>query len=187
MKKTAFFGLLACMLIMGFAVTGCDTTTGGETDTWSDITSLEQIDGRWKSAIPSDFMESMGLMEGIEGMGIEGITITTGGEYTVTFNASNANTGTVSVSVEMTITFSGSNIGTIWISIRQMMESILPDGGFNDANHSITITQDMGESQPITLSDMEGFQINQNGTKIKSPETEIEEGINIPELILIKQ
>jgi hypothetical protein len=182
------------MLMVGFVVTGCDTTTGGETDTWSDITSLEQINGLWKGS-SGKTMNSEEMLEAVKKeMEKEGVTWTPEFEDTyrelykdisTTLHIEmdvniNASAKKLTGSMEITETFSGGNIEAVWLII----SGELSDGEgvtVNNSNHSIAITQPI-DIAPVEMSDMDGVQINQNGTKLKVSLDSM--GMEIPSFIL---
>jgi hypothetical protein len=183
MKKATLSGLLACLLVMGFLATGCDNPAGGETDTWTDLTSLDQVNGTWKGS----YSQAMTIREAFEEQGetwsdemalmFGDIRVTTSVEMTFTIDAG---AGTRTGTMKITQKYSGGNISIVWPMISSgssEMEGVTVD----DANHSITMTQDLG-TNPITISDMAGAQINQNGTKVKVPADN-----GLPEIILQKQ
>jgi len=164
-----FLGIIAIVAVIGFSACSSGGAGGGGTptpapsgDTWTNVTSFSQVNGTWKA--PST----------VSGK-IEGINVTQNfTNYTVTFNS---NTKTMTVSGVGTTSFSGGNIEELWPAIKEA-------GGFdyldqfddldgvtvtvNDAKHSYTMTYD-NFSQTLTDSDLAdtGFQINQNGTKLK--------------------
>jgi hypothetical protein len=168
MRKNTFFvaGMLVCLLVFGLTVVGCNNGTTEEPDTWSNVTNLAQVNGTWKGS------ESLTERE-------EGITITAVYELTTTINA---NTKTQTGTVKITVSFSGEGIDLLWGSIKTDDE--FEDATFDDAKHSATMIEDIG-SRSITLDDMDGVQINQNGTKVKIPAGAMGEGA--PEMILNKQ
>jgi hypothetical protein len=169
MKKNNFFvGTLVLVLVLGFWAIGCDTTTGGETDTWSNITSLSQVNGTWKGSYSETVTE-------------EGITTKTDVEMIMVIDA---DAETSEMTLTMTMTFSGNGIAEAWETIKEMFENADEESGeysFDDDNYSISMTV-VTESNSITLEGMAGGQINQSGTKIKSPASG-----NDPEMIYIKQ
>jgi hypothetical protein len=167
MKKGNVFlwGMPAVLLVFTLVLAGCDNDTTSGVDTWSDITSLEQLNGTWKGSGSSSEEE-------------DGITITATWELTITINASAQTlTGTVTI----TMTFAGAGIEQAWSSIKDDLGEGVE---FDNSKHSATMTQDMG-TQSITLEEMNGVQINQDGTKLKIPEDAMDDGS--PEMTLIKQ
>jgi hypothetical protein len=180
--------VLVCLSIPGMMVIGCDTPTGGETDTWTNVTSLDQLNGTWKGS----YRQSMTIKEAMEEQGgtwtsemeniFGDIKLTVSVDITSTFNSS---AKTQSTSTIMTQTYSGGNIAVLWTMISADYSG-QPDFTVDDEKYSITMTQD-GTVESISDEDIaellnSGFQINQNGTKIKIPNFE-----GIPELIFIKQ
>jgi hypothetical protein len=169
MKKNIFFGTLVLVLALGFWLIGCDNTIGGEIDTWSNITSLSQVNGTWKGSSSETETEN-------------GLTIKTDFEMVMVINASEQ---TAAATATITMTYSGAGVDAGWAEIKETLEDIFQNEelAFNDDNHSITVTQ-TGIASSITLEDMEGVQINQSGTKMKMPADEDEE---TPEIIYTKQ
>jgi hypothetical protein len=91
-----------------------------------------------------------------------------------------------SMSMKMTMTFSGGNIAAMWDTLKGAMGS---GGVTDDANHSISMTEDQPEEtltdDAITEMLNQGFQINQNGTKVKILADTMDSGS--PEIIITKQ
>jgi hypothetical protein len=163
-KKSIFLtlGIPVCLLVFGLIVAGCDNGTNAEPDTWSDVTSLAQLNGTWKSSQSSTESE-------------EGITATIVYELVVTIAASdNASTGTAAMTMSVITSFSGAGIDDMWDVIKSELGPSEPGDGddvdvaFDDANHSVTVTTGMSPTD-ITLAAMDGIQINQHGTKVKLP------------------
>ena len=178
-------------LVFGMTVVGCDNgSTDKGNDTWSNVTSLDQLSGTWKGSYrqTKTMQEFYGMTNaewaetGMSQIFGNDMKITTTMEITQTISAS---AKTVSGSLKMTMAFSGSKISTAWAMIKEQMGD---DSGFtvNDTNHSMTMTNNINE----TLSDDDiaeilapsGIQINQSGTKIRSPASD-----NSPEIIFAKQ
>ena len=167
MKKNVFVaGMAVMVLTFGMAVIGCDTDGG--TDTWSDVTSFSQVNGRWKA--PSSFS---GTMQGMSA------SVTTN-NYIMTFNAT---AKTLSVSGSSTHKFSGGNINDIWSNLKEMIglmaeELLGATVTFYDATHSYTLVY---SNVPLPLTDSDlietGYQINQNGSKLKFAESGVIEVI----------
>jgi hypothetical protein len=144
-NKKFFAGILVMALVFGMVVVSCDSE---EADTWSNITSLSQVNGTWKG--PANLTQTE-----------NGITIKWSGDYILVFNAS-AQTGTYSFTG--TLTFSGNNIDSFWPGIKNNLTA----EGFtaNDSNYSARGTTVL-QSGNVSLSDFSGDQINQKGTKLK--------------------
>jgi hypothetical protein len=157
-NKKFWLGMLVIALVFGMAVVGCDNgTTGGESDTWSNVTNFSQVNGTWKAQSSASVRE-------------QGITVTFKyNNYTITLNAT---AKTMSFSGSETVTYSGGNISSYWPDIKESMSEAGTDGvmtvSVNDTNHSITTTTN---NLSFTLTDEVltelGYQINQNGTKLK--------------------
>jgi hypothetical protein len=144
--------VLVTVIIFSMAACGDDSTP----DTWTDVTSLSQIDGSWKTSHTDSF----------ENNGIK-MTISYS-NFVVTFNAA---AKTMSMSGTATVTYSGGNINELWPSLKESLINNQGNGvtytNFNDANHSYTMTAN-NASQSMTDADLAGYQINQNGTKLRS-------------------
>jgi hypothetical protein len=181
MKNAAFSGLPVFMLVMGFFVIGCDTPTNGGGDTWTEITSLNQLNGTWKGS----YSQTLTLREFVEGpmqgtwdgdsfseYGDMRVTIST--ETTSVFNA-----GTVNQTETVTYTFSGGNTDAKWATIKSLFTSDDP-WEFDDTKHSASVDFDFSGS--VDMDDVAGVQINQNGTQVKIPADN-----DSPEMILTKQ
>jgi uncharacterized lipoprotein NlpE involved in copper resistance len=158
MNKNFFISAMLVMaLVFGMTVIGCNNGTTEENETWSDVTSIAQVNGSWKA--PSSYSVTN------EGM----TSSSTYNNFIITFNAA---AKTMSQSGSMTGTFSGGNIDELWPILKQTFDSMSQQDGvtatFNDANHSYTITYN-NYSMALTdsiLAQM-GFKINQKGTKLK--------------------
>jgi hypothetical protein len=188
-NKRFWLGMLVMVLVFGMTVVGCDTNPTEESDTWSNVTSLNQMDGTWKCSygqydgLMKDIIEEQGGTWTSEAQALYGdMRISSLMEITITINS---NAGTRSMNMTITTTYSGGNINTAWSTIKEAGQGL--DGVvLNDANHSVTMTSN---SPPVTLSNEDiagsGAQINQNGTKAKAPANALVQGS--PELIFIKQ
>jgi hypothetical protein len=195
-KKLFLSVILVIALILEMTLVGCGEDPA-EYDTWSKITSLDQMNGTWKGTYSTDdkpikdYMEEQGeIWDPSMDMMFGNMTASSKSDMTITINAK---AKTQAMSAVSTMIFSGGNINFLWpMVIKPFFESMEDDGitiTTNDAKHSVTIT---AISLPEPLSD-EGItellnsdlQINQNGTKIKAPENSIVEGM--PELIFYKQ
>jgi hypothetical protein len=193
MKRTgSFIVVLICVSILGMMVVGCDTPTGGETDSWTTVVSLDQINGTWKGA----YSQSMTIKQAMEESGetwtsemqtmFGDMKVTASVDMTSTINSS---AKTQSLSMVITQIYSGGNIAIVWTMISAGYSG---QSGVtvNNEKHSITMTQNM-PTQTISDGDLaemlgSGLQINQTGTKIRMPANSIM-GDGSPELILTKQ
>jgi hypothetical protein len=181
------------------ALTGCGGEDKAALDTWSSVTSLDQIHGTWKGSYREtrtmkEFIQS--LPEGSEVTWNEGMAIIFA-DMNVTVSADmlltiDAEAKTAATSGSATTAFSGGAILLVWPSLK---DTILSQAGeaaekavVNDANHSLTMPLDTPAQQMTeaeTAEMLAGMQINRDGTKIKvSPESV---GADIPEIIFEKQ
>ena len=171
MKTLKLIGLLGILLAMGFIFTGC-SGGGGDSDTWSNITSIEQVNGTWKGSFSETqtmkkYIESGGqtwTAEMQESLGDMKIKLTV--DMIVTINSVAKNiTGTQSV----TLAFSGGKIKDIWPELKYQFSG--PGVSVNDSNYSVSWTDSINET--INESDFAGFQINQNKKKIRFPASDM--------------
>jgi hypothetical protein len=173
-NKKIWLGMLVLVLVFGMTVVGCDDSDSGngggaDPDTWTNVTSLTQLNGTWKGSFPLTETE-------------QGVTIKMTQEMTMTITATNATTGTMSGTQKMTIAYSGNGVSENWSEIK---EGATSEGWtVDDTNHSMSITDTIA-SQSISMSQIDGVQINQNSTKFKLPAGTMEE--DSPEMIFIKQ
>ena len=190
MKRTGLLCMTALICLLGMMVVGCPTSAE-EADTWTAVSSLDQLNGTWKGSAS----QSKTIKEVIEESGetwdpamqllYGDIRVSVSVDITVTLNASAKTSAT---SGTMTQTYSGGNIDTIW---PMFSAGFLGSDGItvDDQKHSITMTFD---SPAETLSDaaiaemLNALQINQHGTKMKVPANTMM-GSSMPELILTKQ
>jgi hypothetical protein len=193
MKKSKLFlaGILSIALVFGTVLLGCPGDTTEETDTWSAVTSLNQLDGTWKGP----YSQTMTIKEAMEETWDDtmqalfgDIKVTTSAEITMTINAS---AKTRAMSMKTTMTYSGGNIDIVWTMIKTMIgseSSEMPGVTVDDTKHSITIIQDQPAEQ-ISDDDiaemLAAVQINQNGKKVKVSAYALNG--ELPEIIMTKQ
>jgi len=182
MQKKLFLAvILGLLMVFGFVFISCDNGSTSA-DTWSNVTSLEQLNGTWNDSYSAtgtlkQLFESQGETWTDEMQTTFGnMNVTANPNSTFIFSAS-AGTGTFSVTE--TMVFSGGNIGTdtVWGTIISTLNQWFSGDvviSFDDASHSVTMNMD-GTTQSITDDDLasSGVQINQDGTKIKGPEGRI--------------
>jgi len=183
MKKNIWFlALPVYLLIFWTLLASCNTSTSSSssTETWSLVTSLNQLHGKWKGSYKQtmplkDVVELLeeaaeSPMMSIPGVIPDDMKVTVSAEITTTINASEK---TLAAEVKMTMTFSGKDIGIAWLIIKPLLQDNIPDAVFNDKSHSITMTESISD-QPITDEEVDellasGLEINQSGNKIKIP------------------
>jgi len=171
--KNVFFKtvILTFVLVFGIIVLACeeDDSGGGDPDTWTGVTSLEQIKGTWKhsgSLIQTD----------------EGVTRKIEQEIIMTFNAS-AKTMSRSDEIIMTFSGSGSKFNTDWDSWKTTLgpagthTGTDPENGstytyivtIDESAHKIT-TSSPSRTHELTNEEIAQItsyvQISKNGTKI---------------------
>jgi len=145
-NKKFFAGILAMALVFTMALVACDSDSG--VDTWSDVTSLSQVNGTWKSPPQTETRTE------------QGITFKSVIEVTLIVNAS---ASTISGSGTETITCSGSNLDTYWAALKA--NAIASGYTVNDSKKSFTKTNTATER--ITVSYFNGAQINSKNNKLK--------------------
>ena len=193
MKKNAWFSALpVCVLVLGILCASCNTSTDPEPepepDTWSPVTSLDQLDGTWKGS----YEKTMLVKDAIQLFGETGddtnsmallddkkmkVTITT--EATITIKSKDVKEATESGSVTITLAFSDGTIIFAWLMMKPALEASIPNATFDDKNHSVTTIQDIPE-QPIDNDEKKqllgsGLQVSQDGKEIKIPVSKIME------------
>jgi hypothetical protein len=192
-NKKHLWGMLAMALVFGTVLLGCptETETEEEKDTWSNVTSLEQMNGTWKYS----YSQTLTIKEMTESQGETWTDEMSAlyGDMKITISmidaimTINASAKTQAFSGTQTMTYSGGNIDTLWATIKQSSGSqsgVITD----DAKHSLTMTinqpaQTMTDEQIARmLAGGVAAQINQNGSKLKRPA-----GNGQPEVIMIKQ
>jgi hypothetical protein len=168
-KQSIVVGIaaIALTLALPLTLTNCPQPTSssnsssGSAETWTDVTSLSQINGTWKGGLIETYpTEWPNVNERFESEG------------TITFNAS---AKTASVSMKYTYTFSGSGLSSSWTNIKTEMATvsrssysgtITMTATFNDTAHTATYT--LTDSGPI--GDPSGLKINRDGTKLRLPD-----------------
>jgi hypothetical protein len=195
-NRKFWLGMAVMVLAFSFVLSGCPTD-GGETDTWSDVKSLDQLNGTWKGS----YSQTLNMKQAVESQGGQwsptleamfgsDMKVTTILEMTYTINS---NAKTQATTMKQTMTFSGSKVGDTWSLIKTAMTSGLGGEGVDvnsdDVKHSITITQTLPaesmDNEYIVGMLSSGLKINQNGNKVKIPANAIGEGF--PEMTMAKQ
>jgi hypothetical protein len=124
---------------------GCPTDSEEEKDTWSNVTSLAQMNGIWKGSYSQtqNIKDFVGEKDWDDQMAklFGDMKVTTTTEITVTIKAADRKQSTF---MKMTMTFSGGNIATAWEMIKGFMDSG-ERVTTNDANHTITMTDTSSE------------------------------------------
>ncbi|MDR2807505.1 MAG: hypothetical protein LBB43_00680 [Spirochaetaceae bacterium] len=175
MKKKLFLAeMLAMALAVGMMIVGCDDDTTEE-DTWSNVTSLSQMDGTWKGS----YSQTMTMQEATEQAGeswssemqtmFGDMKVTVSMEMTIIINAG---AKTQATDTKTTMAYSGGNINALWPVISAGYSS-QSDVTVDNSKYSITMTQN---SPPTAMKEEDitemlelGLQINQSRTKIKIP------------------
>jgi len=179
-NKKNWARMLVIVLVFGMIVVGLAFPTRAcADDMWANVPNLSLLNGTWKSTYNQSetMIESVARqMQMLTGevltpeqknqaqSEIGDIIQRIKGELTITINAS---TNTVSIAGTNETTFSGGNIDTLWENLKGGSENMKIDNltiKINESTHSITGTFFMLKSYEDTNI---GFQINQNGTKLK--------------------
>jgi hypothetical protein len=208
-KLRLLAGMFVMVLIFGVVLLGCSDGTSDETDTsgntdkpdetdiWSAVTSLDQLDGTWKGSYSEG--KTMTIREWAERIGgswrdedallVYGdMKVTSSGEVvTLTINAT---AKTRASSFTQTVTFSGGNISApgVWEMLRSKFSGKPYVITIDDTKHSVTLIEIEPEEK---MSDediaemLDGLHINQTGTKVKVPTDKMDPGS--PAFTFIKQ
>ena len=158
-------GLRATLLVLVFCFAGCSGGSG-DTDIWSDVTSIDQLNGAWHGT----YSTSMTVKHYFELGETTWTDLHQGffGDMKIEINIEqylwqiNANAKTVSEMEILTHTFSGGNINAAWDILKNIWKQ---DAIINEEDHSLTFSLNWGPD-PFDLDDHE-VQINQTGNKIK--------------------
>jgi len=202
MKNTIkFLGIIALAVIIGFSFFACGGGEEEEADTWTKVTSLDQMDGTWKG----NFKYTTSISDMFGGDEEDGEDGEDGGgmfdslgdiKVSMTVDMTtiiNAREKTEAGSSTTTMVFSGGKIKEVWPLIKAFLTMGDPEEGTtvasDDSKHSITITSSSA-AEPITDEKIkelldQGLQINQKGNKIKYPANAMHKGS--PAVILNKQ
>jgi len=173
-------GMLAMALVFGLVLTGCPTETKEEEkDSWSDVTSLSQLDGTWKgSASQTIILKELFGEQYWTDNGYETIIGPDAKALVTTARTYNFNTSaeTMSEATNITMTFSGSKINApdapAWLEIKTTI--LGPSFNYDDIKHTATLDSSPHEQPLPSLEEIKewylpGLQINQKGTKLKMP------------------
>jgi hypothetical protein len=185
-RNLLVLGVLVCILALGMVFVSCDNGNGVETDTWSPVTSLDQLDGTWKGS----YGQTMTIKEAVEAEGetwtsamqtlYGDMKVSVDFEFTMTINAT---AETVKLTLKIIQTFSGGNIGLLWPSMSAPYKE-RDEVTVDDTKHSMTMEMDF-PPESIGESDITDVQINQNETKAKVP-AGLMDG-DTPEIIFTRQ
>jgi hypothetical protein len=144
------------------------TPVFAQTDTWSNVTRINQLNGTWSGTSSTTltfrrFMESQGIDWTSDLQQFYGnMNVKVDLNLTMSINAGNRNG---SINGTETFTFSGGNINSAWPALR---DALAEDGAVvNDRNRSIATPINVSDS--MTDSEIRGYRINQNGRKISVP------------------
>ena len=168
MKKRIFVGLPVVLLAFCLIFAGCNNN--GDSDTWSNATSLDQLYGTWQGSL-SETMTIRQLLESMGGTWVDEAQDFFGNmrvTYVINLYITlNSTSNLMNQTANMTFTFSGGNISDVWSDLKT---------GFFDSNFTFndsTYTASMVNTFSATISESDssdaGVQINQNGNRIKYP------------------
>ncbi|GHV81510.1 hypothetical protein AGMMS49991_00680 [Spirochaetia bacterium] len=182
------FGLTGMVLALVLVLTGCPTDIDtDESDTWSAVTSLSQVNGTWEwsynqtMAINEFWGESdISWAEKGNQLAYGDMLVTETVAIIMTIDASEK---TITSTRKTTHVYFDGNIDTMWIFF-PLSYLGLEEVTFDDATHSVTITES-GGTRPTDVFPFKGAQINQTGTVIKLPANSLGEGLS--EVLFIKQ
>ena len=155
------------VLFFALVLTGCDSG-GGSSGSWSNITSLNQVDGTWSGSHSQtvtirEFLELNGETWDPSYQALYGnMNVKMERSMTMTINPTTSMCNGIE---SQTVTFIGGNTDIIWPALKSEFTGL--GVTFNDANHSILYTGTY--NYPITASDFSTVQINEKGTEIRIP------------------
>jgi hypothetical protein len=160
MKKIKVFGLLVLILAFGLIFAGCGEA---ESDTWTDVTSLDQLNGTWKGSTTEkhtykEWYEIWKYTWNEEYFG--NLSMERKNDEAFVFNSAARTFTRTTLTTDI---YSGGKINTIW---EEMKTWDWGDVKFDDKNHSVTRTI---YNDPVSIDEswLQRYQINQNGKKIK--------------------
>jgi hypothetical protein len=163
MKKLNLFGMFALILAFGIIFASCDSE---EPDTWTTVTSINQLDGSWKGSYNKtrtykEWYAKWGNTWSDQSEALYGsMSMKWSLDQILTINAG---AGTLSWATTYKRVYSGGKISSAWDLIKTWDWS--DNATFNDNDHSVTQTTNSG---PSTFNwNLSYVQINQNGKKIK--------------------
>ena len=173
--KKLWLVMLIAALLFSMMTFGCD-----DADEWSPVTSLSQLNGKWKGSIS----ESESLYDP-EALISFDATMTMTMTMDVTFNSG---AKTMSGTMTMTERFTGKDAAAVYTMMKAMltMEGTPEGYTFNDSNHSVSMTEAI-PSTPIPEDYINEIEINQTGRKIRSVYHEDEETGKKTYIIMTKQ
>jgi hypothetical protein len=191
MKNTyKLLRIAAIALAVVFSFAACNTGTssgGGNPDTWTQVTSWDQLNGEWmgsgvKQWTVQEYYYSQTLMD-ICGAGAK-VTVASGGFIAVDTAAA---TNGLSDIDSIKLIFSGGNTSARWDNIKTELSkaAVYNNCTFDDKERSVTLEDEIFyDDIPGSITDHfgSGIEINQNGTKLKEP------GFGkVPQKIFVKQ
>jgi len=170
--------MLIAALAFGCMFTGC-ADPEDDADVWSPVTSVNQLNGKWKGSYSETFSadEYYGEETGYE------INITTTEIIEMDVNVSS---NTVTVKYTQVIKFSGKDVNSVWELIKLSMGED-DDATVNDSDKSITYSgTESGSLSEFGDGGFEDLEINQKGNKLRQQMGDEEKG-NIRYMIFNKQ
>jgi hypothetical protein len=188
-KRVSHLMALLFMMILAFALAGCDTLIGEEGETWRYIASLDDLHGTWLGI----FTQTMTLREYVENVqGLEwtseaaalyrDIMLVMRVDQTTTIDAQER----IGLRSQFdTYIFTGGNIVTAWPELKERNYnrpgvSVM----FSDSSYTILISQNRPPVM-VSVSTFADSQISYDGTKWKIPAGFYWEGS--PEVIFTKR
>jgi len=160
--RLIFGAMLAALALSALMLGGCskdDDDDGGGGDTWSNVTSLSQIEGTWKA-------DPTATVSG------NGVTMTANYDnYMISIDAATrmmTNSGTITTTVKGINSAQWQDLKGSMNQMAQQMGSCVAVSA-NDANYSFTeIHTDCSEPFPLPDNGIgQYFKINKDGTKMK--------------------
>ena len=172
MNKLKIMWLFVVLVALGVSYSACAST--GKVPEWSDVSSLEQLNGTWNTLLTRNetivgMLEAQGqtldlFVKGL--LGDMGVQLTL--DWDITFNTAQQ---TLSATGKSTFAFSEGTTNILWMILKQVIVSGLSGGRemkANDLNNTFESSNTFG---PMSIPGIEGLgkmEINRNGTQVRA-------------------
>ena len=172
MRKLYIIWLPALLVALSISFFACAST--GKIPEWSDVTSLDQLNGTWNTLLTRN-ETIVGVLEA-QGQAIDPFVKSLLGnmgvqldlDWDITFNAAGQ---TLSAAGKSTFAFLEGTTNILWMILRQVIVSSFSGGHelkSNNSNHTFELSNTFG---PMSIPGIEGLgkmEINRNGTQVRA-------------------